>query len=70
MLAPSQQKDQKIKQIQKNERKALWTLAVTSQCRISMYKLTGRPAQDGLAQVDYSGRRSGALQRASATEEV
>jgi hypothetical protein len=25
MLAPSQQKDQKIKQIQKNERKALWT---------------------------------------------
>ncbi len=34
------------------------------------YKLTGRPAQDGLAQVDYSGRRSGALQRASATEEA
>ena len=33
-LAPSQQKDQKIKQIQKNERKAFWTLAVTSQCRI------------------------------------
>jgi hypothetical protein len=44
MLAPSQQKvqnhqnksrneDQKIKQIQKNERKAFWTLAVTSQCR-------------------------------------
>ena len=27
------------------------------------YKLTGRPAQDGLAQVDYSGRRFGALQR-------
>jgi hypothetical protein len=34
MLAPSQQKDQKIKQIQKNERKSFWTLAVTSQCRI------------------------------------
>ena len=29
------------------------------------YKLTGRPAHDGLAQVDYSGRRSGALQRGS-----
>jgi hypothetical protein len=29
----------------------------------SFYKLTGRPAQDGLAQVDYSGRRFGALQR-------
>jgi hypothetical protein len=28
-------KIKKIKQIQKNERKALWTLAVTSQCRIS-----------------------------------
>ncbi len=27
------------------------------------YKLTGRPAHDGLAQVDYSGRRSGALLR-------
>jgi hypothetical protein len=27
-------KIKKIKQIQKNERKALWTLAVTSQCRI------------------------------------
>jgi hypothetical protein len=35
MLAPSQQKDQKIKQIQKNERKIFWTLAVTSQCRIT-----------------------------------
>jgi len=34
MLVPSQQKDQKIKQIQKTERKAFWTLAVTSQCRI------------------------------------
>ena len=34
-LAPSQQKDRKIKQIQKNERKAFWTLAVTSQCRTS-----------------------------------
>ena len=33
----------------------------------SLYKLTGRPAHDGLAQVDYSasGRRSGALQRGS-----
>ena len=29
--------------------------------RIYIYKLTGRPAHDGLAQVDYSGRRSGAL---------
>jgi hypothetical protein len=28
---------------------------------IVVYKLTGRPAHDGLAQVDYSGRRSGAL---------
>ena len=27
-------KIKKIKQIQKNERKAFWTLAVTSQCRI------------------------------------
>ena len=35
MLVPSQQKDQKNqKKIQKNERKSLWTLAVTSQCRI------------------------------------
>jgi hypothetical protein len=31
------------------------------------YKLTGRPAHDGLAQVDYSGRRSGALLRGSVT---
>ena len=28
---------------------------------IITYKLTGRPAHDGLAQVDYSGRRSGAF---------
>ena len=35
--------------------------------KINNYKLTGRPAHDGLAQVDYSasGRRSGALQRGS-----
>ena len=36
-------KIKKIKQIQKNERKALWTLAVTSQCRIlSQQELTSR----------------------------
>ena len=34
------------------------------------YKLTGRPAHDGLAQVDCSGRRFGALQRPLATEQA
>ena len=36
----------------------------------SLYKLTGRPAHDGLAQVDYSGRRSGALLRGSGTHHL
>jgi hypothetical protein len=43
MLVPSQQKDQKIKQIQKTERKAFWTLAVTSQCRICIFSLSRHP---------------------------
>jgi hypothetical protein len=34
------------------------------------YKLTGRPAHDGLAQVDCSGRRFGALLRGSATHHL
>ena len=34
MLVPSQQKNQTNQKNQKNERKSLWTLAVTSQCRI------------------------------------
>jgi hypothetical protein len=34
MLVPISKKIKKFKKIQKNERKAVWTLAVTSQCRI------------------------------------
>ena len=37
-------------------------VALQNKCLV-IYKRTGRPAQDGLAQVDYSGRRFGALQR-------
>jgi hypothetical protein len=47
MLAPSQQKvKKKSKQIEKNERKAFWTLAVTSQCRTYVLQCTAVDVSD------------------------
>ena len=54
-------KIKKIKQIQKNERKALWTLAVTSQCRITStreYQTRAGP-EGGVALCSKDGSVSG-----------